>query len=314
MSTSAVIKGKIVPLPTRKANKHFCRSVLAAEKVGDDGIAYENVVVVGDCLDVLKRVPDGAATLVLCSPPYAIPHERVGYDVYRFPGYDKWLADFAVRAKQFYRVLRHGGRFFLNLDLTSDRAAGHASKFPALLDAANAARKADFELLDGFAWYKQKASGDRPGYGTYCSPTLPSIRRVHEPVLLFFKETPHLEGDDALADMLPADFEHATLSTWNYDAGRKCAAEVVLDSFWHIPPAKRLPGGCPVPFPEKLVEQVLLNWTRRNDLVIDPYNGSGTTVAVAQRLGRRFLGIDLSADYCAQARARLDGTLRGDAA
>jgi DNA modification methylase len=56
------------------------------------------------------------------------------------------------------------------------------------------------------------------------------------------------------------------------------------------------------------VELLLLNWTRRGDLVIDPYNGSGTTTAVAQRLGRRFLGIDVSRDYCAQARARLAGT------
>jgi len=58
-------------------------------------------------------------------------------------------------------------------------------------------------------------------------------------------------------------------------------------------------------FPEALAERVIKLFSYRGDVVLDPFNGAGTTTAVASRLGRRFLGIDISPEYCATARSRL---------
>jgi len=63
--------------------------------------------------------------------------------------------------------------------------------------------------------------------------------------------------------------------------------------------------GHPAMFPEELAYRVIKLLSYRNDVVLDPFNGVGTTTAVAARLGRRFLGIDISEDYCRKARQRL---------
>ena len=64
----------------------------------------------------------------------------------------------------------------------------------------------------------------------------------------------------------------------------------------------------PAVFPEALAARCIRTYSQEGDLVLDPFNGSGTTVAVARKLGRRWLGIDASAEYCALARRRLDET------
>ena len=59
-------------------------------------------------------------------------------------------------------------------------------------------------------------------------------------------------------------------------------------------------------FPEKLVERCLLATSRENDLVIDPFLGSGTTGVVSQKIGRQFVGIDLNESYCQMAKTRIE--------
>ena len=59
-------------------------------------------------------------------------------------------------------------------------------------------------------------------------------------------------------------------------------------------------------FPEKLVEPCILAGSQEGGIVLDPFFGSGTTGAVAKRLGRRFIGIDLNPDYCRMAQQRID--------
>jgi DNA modification methylase len=125
---------------------------------------------------------------------------------------------------------------------------------------------------------------------------------------LFHKNSPLLEGAEADIDELPQEFQMATISTWNFDAGEKKAGELVLDSFWYVnsvKPGQEFNGHHPCPFPEKLVELLIRCWTYRGNLIVDPFNGSGTTTAVAKRLGRRYLGIDLSEEFCAVAQNRL---------
>ncbi|GAA9368000.1 hypothetical protein TH0631_00060 [Helicobacter pylori] len=59
-------------------------------------------------------------------------------------------------------------------------------------------------------------------------------------------------------------------------------------------------------FPEELVKRCLKLFSYQNDIVLDPFNGAGTTTKVAKQLGRRFIGIDISEKYCEVARARLE--------
>ena len=61
-------------------------------------------------------------------------------------------------------------------------------------------------------------------------------------------------------------------------------------------------------FPEELARRILLLFSFKNDVIIDPFNGVGTTCSVAKHHHRRFLGIDISEKYCDMARKRVDET------
>jgi modification methylase len=101
--------------------------------------------------------------------------------------------------------------------------------------------------------------------------------------------------------------------TFNYEALKAGNEDVQARSDWTLPLCtgeERLKGGDgkklhPTQKPEALLARVLLSSSRPNDLVLDPFNGTGTTGAVAKRLGRRFIGIERDAAYAAAAEARI---------
>ena len=61
-------------------------------------------------------------------------------------------------------------------------------------------------------------------------------------------------------------------------------------------------------FPEELVKRLLKLFSYKNDIVLDPFNGAGTTTKVAKQLNRKFIGIDISEEYCKTAENRLNET------
>ena len=70
---------------------------------------------------------------------------------------------------------------------------------------------------------------------------------------------------------------------------------------WTMAP-ERSRGGCPAPFPQELPRRCIRLLSFKDDLVLDPFNGSGTTTFVAKQEGRHFIGIDISGSYCQDAR------------
>ena len=108
--------------------------------------------------------------------------------------------------------------------------------------------------------------------------------------------------------------------TFNYDAMKALNDGIQMRSDWLIPlctGAERLRTAAgdkahPTQKPEALLHRVLVASTRPGDVVLDPFFGTGTTGAVAKRLGRRFVGIEREADYVAAARARIEAVRRLD--
>lgn len=102
--------------------------------------------------------------------------------------------------------------------------------------------------------------------------------------------------------------------TFNYEAMKALNDDVQMRSDWLLPicsGGERLRDGDgrkihPTQKPEALLYRVILATSRPGDLILDPFSGSGTTAAVARRLGRRYVGIDQDPDYVAAARARLE--------
>jgi modification methylase len=104
--------------------------------------------------------------------------------------------------------------------------------------------------------------------------------------------------------------------TFNYRAMKTLNDELQMRSDWVIPicggPERLKRGGTkahPTQKPEALLYRILLAATKPGDVVLDPFFGTGTTGAVARRLGRHFIGIERDATYCDVARERIDAAL-----
>jgi site-specific DNA-methyltransferase (adenine-specific) len=253
--------------------------------------ALENQIHVGDAEDVMKRIPDGIASLVLFSPPYygvtGINYEPPLPD----RSYDEYLANLRLVLEQSYRVSRRGGRLAIVLDTVSNQDDDRPDRLlPIFEDVSRIARQIGWRYMNDIAWLKEEYSGKKTNFGSLGLCSAPMLCRNHEWVLLFYRETHVLDGDRNLCDL--SREEHLA---W-------------LGTAWEIKPEvdKYIRRHHPAPFPQELPHRLIKLLTYKRDLVIDPMNGSGTTTAVAATLGRRYIGIDRSAGYCAFARHRAE--------
>jgi site-specific DNA-methyltransferase (adenine-specific) len=249
----------------------------------------ENNIHCGDAVEVMKRVPDGVASLILFSPPYhGVP---ILYDP---PLPEQTYTEYLDYQRQLlvecFRASRSGGRLAIVLDTVRNHEADLKHyMLPVVTDISNLAFDCGWSYLNDLAWYKDEISGSKTNFGSFGLCSAPCFGRNHETILLVCKDTHKLEGDPALCD-LTGD-EHLA---WR-------------PTGWHIKPEvdKTRLLQHPAPYPEEIPHRLIKMLTYRKDLIIDPYNGSGTTTTVAHRLGRRYLGIDRSETYVRQALARI---------
>ena len=129
-------------------------------------------------------------------------------------------------------------------------------------------------ILKTNAKYRQRITWDRCGMQAY-NPC--RFYRVDEDVYILGKKSKGFK--------------------WNMDAAKYL-------SVWRIPPSKNTKGH-PATFPEELVRRCIEAFTDEGDIVLDPYNGIGTTAFVAKKMNRQYIGIDISEKYCEIAKKRI---------
>jgi site-specific DNA-methyltransferase (adenine-specific) len=157
-------------------------------------------------------------------------------------------------------------------------------------------------LLRGeLIWQKSEGASGSCAWGSYRSAANPVLRDLTERVVIASK----------------GRFDRALTTKQRAAAGLPHRNSVNTDDFmnltldvWSIPPESAKRVGHPAPFPVELPEQLIRLFTYEDDLVLDPFVGAGSALVAAKRLGRRYIGYDLDADYLAVARERLDKTER----
>jgi len=250
---------------------------------------FLNRIICGDAAAVLARIPDVSVDLIITSPPYNFGHSYAqdpSDDTHEWNVYfDKLLSVW----KECERVLKPGGRIAVNIQpLFSDYIPTHHI-ISRQLAGLGLLWKAEL------VWEKNNYNAKYTAWGSWKSPSMPYIKYTWEFIEVFAKGTHKKAGRREDIDITAEEFKEWVLGRWSF------------------PPETRMKDhNHPAMFPEELPRRLMKLFSYKNDIVLDPFNGAGTTTLVASRLGRRFIGIDLSSEYCVTALGRLSKTT-GDA-
>lgn len=261
----------------------------------------DSLIVIGDSREVLKQLPDGCCQCCVTSPPYwSLRDYGIAGQIGLEPSFHEYLGDLIEIFGQVRRVLRDDGVLWLNIG-DSYTSGNRTWRAP---DKKNAGRAMDIRpptpdglkpkdligvpwrlafALQEAGWYlRAEIIWNKPN----CQPESVKDRptRCHENLFLFSKSERYHYDPQAVRG----------------PNGRN------LRTVWDI---KTQPtnGAHFATFPPGLVEPCLALGSREEDLILDPFLGSGTTGLVARRMKRRFLGIELNPHYAHLAENRFNG-------
>ncbi len=253
---------------------------------------YTNKILNGNCVDVMRQFPDNSVNLVVTSPPYDNLRTYKGYN---FP--------FDDIVKQLFRIVVVGG---IVVWVVSD-ATINGSETGTSFRQALKFMEVGFNLHDTMIFQKTNP--------------VPQIYRkrytnVFEYMFVFSKGTVSTHNGIKIP-CLHAGLELKGTTYKNYSRGeqsrRKMAnpvkSEKLKGNIWEYVVGKNAVDQeakkHPAPFPYQLAVDHILSWTNQGDLVLDPMCGSGTTCVAALDTMRRYIGIDISAEYCELAENRV---------
>ncbi len=264
---------------------------------------YINQIIVGDCEQVLREMPDNSVDLIFTSPPYADQRKRT-YGGVRPDEYVDW---FLPKAQQFQRVLKPSGTFILNIK----EKVVHGERHTYVIELILKMREQGWLWTEEFIWHKKNSyPGKWPNrfrdawerllqfnkqrkFNMYQEAVMVPIGDWAQDRLAKLSETDRIRDESKAQSGFGKN-----ISNW---LGRK---KVYPDNVIHMATECANRGHSAV-FPVDLPSWFIKLFTKEGDLVLDPFIGSGTTAVAARKLGRNYVGIDINEDYCRLARQRV---------
>ena len=282
----------------------------------DQKILNENAILCGNSRQVLSSLPDDSVHCIVTSPPY---YQQRDYSTQIQIGNEEtaemYIAALQGVFQECQRVLRPDGTLWLNLG--DKYQNGNLLGLPWRV--ALALQSDGWILRSDIIWHKPNAMPssvkDRPTtdheYVFLLAKTAEyyyDIDAIREPHVTFTEKSKMKGGRNHFGKVNGTPEEGKNGGNANLHDGRWDQAFHPLGrnrrTVWEIPLSKFRDAHFAV-FPEKLVELCVLAGSPQNGVVLDPFLGSGTTAVVAQRLGRKYIGIDSNPEYCAIANQRL---------
>ena len=263
-------------------------------------------IINGDCIEVMKTLPESSVDLVVTSCPYGV---GIDYDVHdddvEFEDYKIFSRDWLM---QVYRVLKDDGRIALNIpyEINRQKKGGRIFFVSEMWQIMKEIGYGFFGIVD-----LEEQSPHRSkttAWGSWMSPSSPYIYNPKECVILAYKNKhikkvkgePQWKGvptdieqeDGTLKKKIvyeendKKEFMELVFGQWNYFADTKSLTKATFS----------------MDIPTKAIK--ILSY--KNDIVLDPFAGSGTSLVAAEVLGRKWLGIELSPNYCEIAKTRVE--------
>ena len=235
----------------------------------------------GDCLDMIKNIPDDSIDLIITSPPYNVGIEyNSNDDNLEYDSYLNWLKEIFTQA---YSKLKNGGRVCVNVAMESNKKG----KKYLSNDISNMLEDIGYLRNSTIIWDKQNLS-KRTAWGSWKSPSCPNIINPLEVIIVCSKGTRKKTGDKSKIDITKEEFIEYSLGVWKFGSES----------------AKRVKH--PAPFPVELPYRCMKMFSYVGDVVLDPFMGSGTTGVACKKLDRDFIGIELDKTYYDIAKERID--------
>ena len=265
---------------TRRGLYYYAQNNTFSTKNNELPKTYENLIINDDSESVLKQLPDNCIDLVITSPPYNF---GLGYDT-STDGVN-WELYFDKLFKVFdecIRVVKFGGRIIINIQpLFSDYIPSHHIISHHFMQKKMIWKG---EIL----WEKNNYNCKYCAWGSWKSPSSPYLKYTWEFLEIFAKGDLKKSGRPEDVDINEDEFKKWVVAKWSVATERK------MKFYDH-----------PAMFPEELVKRALKLFSFEGDVVLDPFNGAGTTCVVAKKTKRKFLGIDISKKYCDMAKKRV---------
>ncbi len=251
-----------------------------------------NQILAGGCVEKMKELPARSIDLIFADPPYNLQlqgelhrpdNSRVdgvdnAWDKFSsFAEYDKFSKEWLLEAR---RLLKDDGAIWV------------IGSYHNIFRIGALMQDLGFWILNDIVWRKTNPMPNFRGR---------RFTNAHE-------------------TMIWASKSENSKYRFNYDAMKALNEDLQMRSDWTLPlctGAERLKNGSgdkvhPTQKPESLLHRVILSSTEVGDVVLDPFFGTGTTGAVAKKLGRDYIGIEREKEYIAHARERIDGISTGD--
>jgi len=262
---------------------------------------YINTVINGDCVEVMKELPEGSIDLIVTSPPYGV---NIAYDVHdddmEISEYLEFTRKWMTEA---YKVLKDDGRIALNIPYEINRQAKGGRIF-FVSEVYQVMKQIGFKFfgvvdLEEDSPHRSKTTA----WGSWMSPSSPYIYNPKECVILGYKKhhikkvkgEPQWKGE-------PTVTEEGKTKMVYQEEDKKEFMELVFGQWKYLNDSRPMTKATfSMDIPTKAIK--ILSY--RNDIILDPFNGSGTSCVAAETLDRRWIGIELSPNYTEIARQRI---------
>jgi len=245
---------------------------------------YLNKIIQGDCLELLKTVPDGSVDIVFADPPFNLKKKYKSYqDSLEFKEYIDWCKNWIT---EMVRVTKPTGSIFLH-------------NIPKWLTYYSA-------MLNEVANFKHWISWDAPS-----SPMGKSLQPGHYGILFYTKSK---KGNKFYEIRHPHKRDRKTGYLMKDYGGKKDGLHPfgpLISDVWtdiHRIKHNKFRDEHPCQLPVHLLERIILMSTDKDDIVLDPFSGTGTTAIAAKRLNRNYIGFELDKNYIAISTKKLDTT------
>lgn len=240
-------------------------------------LEYENRIILGSS-EKMPEIAENSVHLMVTSPPY---NAAKAYDADLT--LDEYLQMLRKVFSETYRVLVHGGRACVNI-----ANLGRKPYIPLSDYISQIMLEIGYLMRGEIIWYKGAGAGVSMAWGSWQSAVNPVLRDTHEYILVFSKGTFSRPKPNQKTNTITRE----QFMEWT-------------KSVWVMNPESAKKVGHPAPFPVELPYRLIQLYTFSDDIVLDPFMGSGTTAIAALKAGRKYLGYEIDPAYIKLAEQRI---------